>query len=229
MPGTWTAEHKAAIARSWIARRARLNFWTRVDRRGPDECWPWTASRQTGGGYGVFTREGRTKYAHRAALEEAIGRPLAAGEFACHTCDNPPCCNPAHLFVGSALDNHRDMSRKGRNLAMRRWQCPDCGRALERFGGPITPRARCSDCRAIVGKVKRRRAYEKWRAVTPLKDPNWRSRKHETCFRGHSMDNAYVSPRGQRLCRACIAIRREARCDLRRRRLADPGLLDQVS
>lgn len=51
--------------------------------------------------------------ATHVALELA-GRPVSPGMLACHTCDNPKCCNPAHLFVGTHLDNHRDREAKGR-------------------------------------------------------------------------------------------------------------------
>lgn len=85
-------------------------FWPKVDRRGPDECWPWLAQRQQRrGNYGRF----RDRMAHRVAYELHYG--VAPGELmVCHTCDNPPCVNPAHLWLGSAAENVEDCIRKGR-------------------------------------------------------------------------------------------------------------------
>lgn len=93
-------------------------FWRKVDRSGgPDACWPWTGTLVSGKGYGgSHQTDGGPRYAHRRALELTIGRPLTRSEFACHHCDNPPCCNPAHLFLGSALDNARDRDAKGRGI-----------------------------------------------------------------------------------------------------------------
>lgn len=89
-------------------------FWSKVDQRGPDECWPWIAYRKPEG-YGQFTLvKGTYITASRISLALSLGRPLATGEIACHRCDNPPCCNPAHLFVGSVLDNAMDSVNKGR-------------------------------------------------------------------------------------------------------------------
>lgn len=93
-------------------------FWARVDRRGPSECWPWkgcrrsrTGLRQTGT-YGGVWLNGRAVLAHRVALfgTDHGRRP----ERALHTCDNPLCCNPAHLFAGDQLANVRDQLAKGR-------------------------------------------------------------------------------------------------------------------
>jgi hypothetical protein len=88
-------------------------FWRYVDVRTPSECWPWKAGRFTNG-YGQFRAGKRKVKAHRVALELTNGRALRDGQLACHRCDNPPCCNPAHLFAGSSLDNARDRDSKGR-------------------------------------------------------------------------------------------------------------------
>lgn len=83
----------------------------------PSDCWEWTGAR-TAAGYGRFTihPEGKTvhQYAHRRVYEDVFG-PIPDGWEVCHECDNPPCCNPAHLFIGTHADNMRDMADKGRN------------------------------------------------------------------------------------------------------------------
>lgn len=96
---------------------ARL--WRKVSCGGPDECWPWTGGRR--GPYGVLLRAGgrRTQSydgrisAHRAAWEVTHG-PIPPGLLVCHRCDNPVCCNPAHLFLGTTADNMTDKAAKGR-------------------------------------------------------------------------------------------------------------------
>jgi hypothetical protein len=91
-------------------------FWSKVDKRGPDDCWPWTASVARKG-YGKFTIviDGKLRWiaAHRVAFFIAEGR--WPQPFGCHTCDNPPCCNRRHIFEGTNQDNVDDMMRKGRN------------------------------------------------------------------------------------------------------------------
>lgn len=90
-------------------------FWSKVDKSaGPESCWPWTGS--TAGKYGKVHRRALSHDpvgAHRVAYELATGSSVA-GAVVCHSCDNPICCNPAHLFVGTHLDNMRDMAMKGR-------------------------------------------------------------------------------------------------------------------
>ncbi len=83
-------------------------FWEKVEARG--ECWEWTGCKSSGTGYG---RAGKRWSAHRLAFEFCVG-PIPSGAFVLHRCDNPPCCNPAHLFLGDAAANARDMARKGR-------------------------------------------------------------------------------------------------------------------
>jgi DNA-binding XRE family transcriptional regulator len=88
-------------------------FWSKVERRGPDECWPWLANRNEKG-YGRFRGAGRgggDLKAHRVAWELTHG-PTDLQVL--HRCDNPPCCNPDHLFLGTNLDNVHDSISKGR-------------------------------------------------------------------------------------------------------------------
>ena len=95
-------------------------FWSKVDKRRPDECWPWKAAvRRSDEGYGAFWIEGRHWPAPKVALM-LTGEVIPAGMEVCHTCDNPPCCNPAHLFVGTRQDNNNDKVSKGRHAAVER-------------------------------------------------------------------------------------------------------------
>jgi HNH endonuclease len=74
-------------------------------------CIEWTRAR-TAGGYGRFYLKGLQAYSHRIAWIVKHGR-IPAGMCVCHKCDNPPCLNPDHLFLGTHKDNIRDASRKG--------------------------------------------------------------------------------------------------------------------
>lgn len=91
----------------------KARFWAKVDVRGPDECWPWLASKFSDG-HGRCCVAGHQTSAGRVVMALQIGRLLHRNEYACHHCDNPPCCNPAHLYVGDARSNVHDMIRRGR-------------------------------------------------------------------------------------------------------------------
>lgn len=111
--GTGRCRSCASILKS--VQRAAMpveRFWSHVDKRGPDECWEWLRSTNKRG-YGKVTIGGKDYRAHRLAYEYAIG-PIPTGLHVCHSCDNPPCCNPAHLWLGTDRDNVLDMWRKGR-------------------------------------------------------------------------------------------------------------------
>lgn len=100
-------------------------FWSKVEKRGEDECWYWQGSLTNG--YGTLTRRDENgKYihmgAHRASYIIHYGEPQEGYDI-CHKCDHPNCVNPAHLWAGTAKDNTQDMLRKGRCHSQRGEAC----------------------------------------------------------------------------------------------------------
>lgn len=89
-------------------------FWDRVDMSDPDGCWEW----QSGfcGKYGSFYHEGERQPAHRVSFELTNG-PIKTGLKILHSCDNPRCCNPAHLSQGTQQKNISDAFKRGRLYA----------------------------------------------------------------------------------------------------------------
>ena len=94
-------------------------FWEKVDIRGSGQCWLWTAGKMKSG-YGRFgvhlvsRRRSHVWNSHRFAQMLTAGPP-PVGAFVLHSCDNPSCCNPAHLRYGSHEENMADMRRRGRS------------------------------------------------------------------------------------------------------------------
>jgi hypothetical protein len=90
-------------------------FWAKIDVRGEDDCWEWQAYRNRAG-YGIIGTRGRSSaVASRLALAIKLGG-LTPEQLTLHSCDNPPCCNPAHLSAGTHRDNAIDRSVKGRSM-----------------------------------------------------------------------------------------------------------------
>jgi hypothetical protein len=102
------------VERYHRAGMSEARFWAKVDKSAGDGgCWPWTGAVNSDG-YGNFGKGRGSAKAHRVAWEMSVG-PIPDGLQVLHHCDNPPCCNPAHLFLGTHTDNMRDMVRKGRD------------------------------------------------------------------------------------------------------------------
>ena len=87
------------------------NFWGCVDKKGPHDCWPWLQATDRDG-YGLFSPHLKSPQykAHRVACFLEHG---GAGQMTCHTCNNPTCCNPAHLYPGTGKQNSRDRDKEG--------------------------------------------------------------------------------------------------------------------
>lgn len=102
-----------------------VKVWERVERRGPDECWLWLGVTNDGG-YGLLTfgsiiDGSRSSMTASRAVWISVHGPIPRGLMVRHTCDNPPCCNPAHLLSGTGKDNAQDMIQRGRKAKRHQW------------------------------------------------------------------------------------------------------------
>lgn len=189
-------------------------LWTKVRRSDDADCWPFTGNRMPRG-YGrivVGSRSQgnrRTLLAHRAAWELTNG-PIPDGMAICHKCDNPSCCNPSHLFLGTHLDNMRDASQKNR-MPGNPGKKSHCRR-----GHPLTAdnvyvkpngNRQCLTCKRMKqlqwqrnNKAKMAEYNKKYRGS---EKGHYNSRKTH-CPKGHPYDkgNTYWH-NGKRSCRLC--------------------------
>ena len=118
-PANHVADH--IFHQRWPVRSIAERFWSHVEIRGPDECWPWTGALNKYG-YGHFRvdRNGNgVVRAPRMALTLTVGPSDDDSDFALHSCDNRACCNPAHLRWDSSSENLHDQYRRYRRAAKR--------------------------------------------------------------------------------------------------------------
>lgn len=132
---------RARVRAAFEAVRSRADkFWSFVDKGEPGRCWEWQRTR-TARGYGVFYVSKIVKVAaHRAAYMLASGKPIEDGKIVCHSCDNPPCCNPAHLWLGTDADNNADRHKKGRTVMPPRETVP-CAKGAAHGSAKLTDEA----------------------------------------------------------------------------------------
>jgi hypothetical protein len=138
--------------------------WSRVARRGPDECWLWTG--RTTGGYGHISIFGKECLVHRLIYQYATGRdPGDLGVL--HTCDNPSCCNPSHLWLGTRADNNRDRADKKRSADVRGERSPSAKLTeaavryiLKSQETGATLARRFNVCPSLPSKIRHRRLWK---------------------------------------------------------------------
>jgi hypothetical protein len=95
-------------------------FWKKVNKQGPNDCWEWLAYKNKEG-YGIFQFLNKNLKSHRVSFVLSVSE-IPDGMIICHTCDNPRCVNPAHLFCGTFKDNIVDCYSKNRMTNRTTWQ-----------------------------------------------------------------------------------------------------------
>ncbi len=171
--------------------------WKRVDKSGPGGCWLWTGALFQVTGYGMLSVDDRPALAHRLSYAINVG-PIADGLHLDHLCRVRRCVNPAHLEPVTIRTN---LMRGDTTLAASNAAKTECLR-----GHPFTEEntylyrgARmCRECRR-----------QRWKADHPPTGAKKGRPFAAECNRGHPLSgpNLYVSPKGKRVCQACLAIR----------------------
>lgn len=138
-------------------------LWSKIEVGAPDGCWVWTGSVCSQGYGTIRVTDGKIESTHRLVYELVKGT-IPEKMSVLHSCDNPPCCNPAHLRLGTHADNMRDRSERRRG-----WGTKLCNedvveiRSLLAAGWPTKAvAARFAVCKASIGYIKTGRT---WRHV----------------------------------------------------------------
>lgn len=141
-------------------------FWAKVQRGKPDECWPWLGCTTTWG-YGSFKVGQKSFIASRVAYAVSHGEE-PGDKLVCHTCDNPACCNPTHLWLGTDADNGRDKDLKGRAVhngikgEKHMWSKLTTAQVLEVKTSPLTGKALAAKfgvCKTTISEIRQGRNW----------------------------------------------------------------------
>lgn len=130
----------------------------KVEKRADTGCWVWTGTMQNSKGYGSIYYDRKNERVHRVSYKLFIG-PIPDGLFVLHRCDNPPCINPEHLFLGTPMDNTRDCLSKGRFPGQKATHCVH-GHEYTKENTIISRHGRRS-CRECYRQYKRNLYYRK--------------------------------------------------------------------
>lgn len=144
-----------------------VRFWAKVDKRGPTECWPWRGAKNPLGRAKIYV-DGMHRSAARISWELHHGKPFPADLDACHTCDDPGCVNPLHVWPGSAYENLRDCAEKGRyrGPASQAALNPTLVRIIrERADAGVSPRALADEYGVNVKNIRNAVRRRTWKFV----------------------------------------------------------------
>lgn len=181
----------------WLPMSDAERFWSKV--RKSDGCWLWVGAINKHG-YGNFSvlvgssRRRKTVLAHRFSFEITNGA-VGAGRLVCHSCDNPICVNPAHLWEGSARENVLDMHRKRRHTNQ--------SGVVSGYGQRAINRKRWEFARCLVSLFAQQR--DDASPVLGMKRRYGCSETPSQCRRGHTGDHLWIErgKRGRLHCREC--------------------------
>jgi hypothetical protein len=168
-----------AVAIPSLEQKDVSRFWSKVDIRGQDDCWPWLGAAGSSG-HGRFKVAGKLYSPHRISYSLANGAIENVDEFhgtvIRHKCDNPPCCNPAHLIDGTQMDNVIDMESRGRGdrargeAAGKAKLTEDMVRAIRE--SPLSSRKLAAELGVVTdGTIRHIRRGEAWAHVAS--NDNW--------------------------------------------------------
>jgi len=148
-------------------------FWTKVNKDSEDKCWNFTGGN-TNGGYGIF----RGKGAHRYSWELFHKTKIPYGKFVLHTCDNPSCVNPKHLYIGTQQDNINDRWRRNRHKISKE------DREKITFSHTLLTAKQIQKIRSLKGKSSLRAVAKIFGVSTTPIFSIWKSDKHP-CREGY--------------------------------------------
>lgn len=139
-----------------------VRFQSKIEHAEADACWPWVAKAKHKFGYGVLNAGGnKTVNAHCLAWALKNG-PIPEGAFVLHSCDNPSCCNPAHLYLGDNARNMQDMKDRGRGR-LGQTHSPEARANIKRGRSLNPPKQTEAGRKSRSEAMKRRWESQEWR------------------------------------------------------------------